>query len=288
MWRAVVRVLRSTVDSLSCTLFPSSCALCGDSLLCLSRVPICDACWNCLPPQSGSLCVCCGEDFGPASFSTPRLASGDPRFLDELLCHLCRQAPPAFVQAVAYGVYQGQLRTLVHLLKYDGMRPIARRLGQLLAGSLELDAAALTASVSSAVLVVPVPLHAAKLRQRGFNHAALLAQSVIAEMRRRHPRFDLRLASGLLERSRATASQAGLTTRQRRQNLRGAFSAPRPAALAGRHVLLIDDVYTTGATARACSRVLIDAGAASVRVATVARAQREGIAFWDAPFFSHE
>jgi predicted amidophosphoribosyltransferase len=79
-----------------------------------------------------------------------------------------------------------------------------------------------------------------------------------------------------------------LTTRQRRQNLRGAFSAPRPAALAGRHVLLIDDVYTTGATARACSRVLIDAGAASVRVATVARAQREGIAFWDAPFFSHE
>jgi predicted amidophosphoribosyltransferase len=105
-------------------------------------------------------------------------------------------------------------------------------------------------------------------------------------MLRRHPGFELRLVPGMLERKRATVSQAGLTAHQRRRNLRGAFSAPRPEALAGRHVLLVDDVYTTGATARACSRVLIDAGAASVRVATVARAQREGVAFWDAQFLS--
>jgi ComF family protein len=287
VWRAVVRVLRSTADNLSCTLFPSCCALCGHALLRLSRVPICDDCWNCLLPQSGSLCVCCGEDFGPASFSTPRLSSDDPRFAADLLCHLCRQAPPAFVQAVAYGVYQGRLRSLIHLLKYDGMRPVAQHLGRLLARSIESFTGFSAAPLSPGMLVVPVPLYAARLRQRGFNHAALLARAAIAEMRRRrHPRFEFHLASGMLERRRPTASQAGLTARQRRQNLRGAFSAPRPAALAGRQVLLVDDVYTTGATARACSRVLIDAGAASVRVATVARAQREGIAFWDAPFAS--
>jgi ComF family protein len=281
VWRAVSRVLRSPIDSLSCVLFPSSCALCGDSLLRLGRVPVCDLCWKGLPPQSGSLCLCCGEDLGPASFSTPRLASDDPRFAADLLCHLCRQAPPAFLKAVAYGVYQGHLRSLVHLLKYDGMRPVARRLGKLLAESLE-------PSEPQPMLVVPVPLHKAKLRQRGFNHATLLAQSAIAELRRRDRRWALQLAPGMLERKRATPSQAGLSAPQRRRNLRGAFSAPRPAQLAGRHVLVIDDVYTTGATARACSRVLIDAGAASVRVATVARAQREGVAFWDAPIFSRQ
>jgi predicted amidophosphoribosyltransferase len=112
----------------------------------------------------------------------------------------------------------------------------------------------------------------------------LLARAAMAAMRRRHPQLGLHLESSLLKRVRVTLSQAGLTTHQRRQNLRGAFFAPLPGRLAGRHVLLIDDIYTTGATARACSRVLMNAGAASVRVATVARAQREGVASWDTGF----
>jgi ComF family protein len=135
------------------------------------------------------------------------------------------------------------------------------------------------------MLVIPVPMHPGKQRQRGFNHAELLARAALVEMRRRHPQWVLHLETGLLKRVRVTVSQAGLTTHQRRQNLRGAFFAPRPARLAGRDVLLIDDIYTTGATARACSRVLINAGAASVRVATIARAQREGVALWDTGFF---
>jgi predicted amidophosphoribosyltransferase len=131
-------------------------------------------------------------------------------------------------------------------------------------------------------------MHPGKQHQRGFNHAELLARAAIAEMRRRHPQWALHLETRLLQRVRITVSQAGLTTHQRRQNLRGAFFAPRPAQLAGRHILLIDDIYTTGATARACSRVLSNAGAASVRVATVARAQREGIAFWDPGFLRNQ
>jgi ComF family protein len=229
-----------------------------------------------LPPQTGTLCTCCGEDLGIADLSVPRETEPNP------LCQPCRLAAPAFVKAVAYGEYNGQLRSLVHLLKYEGMQPIAGRLGKLLADSLEEFAR--SAEAPWQMLVIPVPMHPLKQRKRGYNHAELLARAAIAEMRRRHPQYALRLQTGLLKRVRVTVSQAGLTNHQRRQNLRGAFFAPRPGSLAGKHVLLIDDIYTTGATARACSRVLRNAGAASVRVATVARAQREGVARWEPGF----
>jgi ComF family protein len=198
------------------------------------------------------------------------------------LCQPCRLAAPAFIKAVAYGGYHGELRSLVHLLKYEGMQPVSRRMGTLLADSLE--AVLSSPDAPRRMLIIPVPMHRVKQRQRGFNHAELLARAAMAELRRRHPQLGLRLDTSLLKRVRVTVSQAGLTTHQRRQNLRGAFFAPLRGRLAGRHVLLIDDIYTTGATARACSRVLMNAGAASVRVATVARAQREGVASWDTGF----
>jgi ComF family protein len=214
----------------------------------------------------------------PNRSTTPSSDQLDPQFL----CQPCRLAAPAFVKAVAYGGYHGELRALVHLLKYEGMQPVARRLGILLAASLE--GVLSSADVPLQMVVIPVPMHPVKQRQRGFNHAELLARAAMSEMRRRHPRLEFRLEASLLKRVRATVSQAGLTSHQRRQNLRGAFFAPHPGRLTGLHVLLMDDIYTTGATARACSRVLMNAGAASVRVATVARAQREGVAFWDTGF----
>jgi ComF family protein len=282
-WRAIVRVLRSPADSLSCALFPCSCALCGGSLLRFTPVPICDSCCTQLPPQNGILCTRCGEDLGIARFSTTRLSGEEPGPQAGSLCQPCRMAAPAFIKAVAYGSYQGQLRSLVHLLKYEGMQPLAHYLGTLLADSLETFAVS-PSEAPRRILVVPVPMHPGKQRQRGYNHAHLLARAAVLEMRRRRPQWELQLEPNMLQRTRITASQAGLTAHQRRQNLRGAFFAPHPARLAGKHVLLIDDIYTTGATARACSRVLMNAGAASVRVATVARAQREGIASWDPGF----
>lgn len=278
VWRAVVRVLRSPADGLSCALFPASCALCGGSLLRFTRVPICDSCCKKIPPQSGSLCACCGEALGIATFSPLPVDSSAPA----ALCQPCRLAPPAFVRAVAYGGYQGELRSLVHLLKYDGMQPIATRLGVLLADVVESFAEAF--AESPGVVVVPVPMHPVKQRQRGFNHADLLARAAITEIRKRHSQWNLHLDTSLLKRVRVTVSQAGLTNHQRRQNLRGAFFVPQPARIEGRDVLLIDDIYTTGATARACARVLSNAGAGSVRVATVARAQRAVVASWDKGF----
>jgi ComF family protein len=171
---------------------------------------------------------------------------------------------------MAHGVYAGKLRTLVHLLKYDGMEGLAARLGALAAEqALAVD------GVPQNLVVVPVPLWSGKRRQRGFNQAELLARGVVAAMRKHRPEMRARLVAGALERQRATESQAGLSPHQRRANVRGAFFAPKPAAVDGQEVLLVDDIYTTGATARACSQALRSAGARRVWVATVARAQRE-------------
>ncbi len=212
------------------------------------------------------MCLRCSEEL---HFSVFAAVGGTEVRAEERLCQPCRLAPPPFERAVAYGGYTGTLRALIHALKYDGMLPVAERLGVPLAETiLKLD------GVQSA-LVVPVPLHAVKRKQRGFNHAELLARAAVKVLRARRPEWRLTLASGVLERRRATQSQAGLSPHQRRANLRGVFFVAQPELVTGRDVLLIDDIYTTRATARACSQVLLRAGAKSVRMATVARPQRE-------------
>ena len=218
----------------------------------------------------------------------------DPNLAQEDLCRPCRIAPPPFQKAVAWGVYRDRLRALLHLLKYDGMQPLSRRLGVLLAESI------LTIpDLPGELTVAAVPLFGTKRRQRGFNQAELLARGAIPVLRHRRPELRVRLAAGVLTRLRSTESQASLTPHQRRINVRAAFSVARPEIVKDRHVLLVDDIYTTGATARACAQALRQAGAASVWVATVARAQkeewmrqqaaadrpeipmREDVAFWD-------
>lgn len=174
------------------------------------------------------------------------------------------------MRAVAYGLYQGRMRDAIHALKYGRLHPAARGLGRMLAQAI----AQLAAEAPAELLVVPVPLHRSKRAQRGFNQARLLATEALASLRKSHPQWRLTLAASTLVRLRATESQAGLTPRQRRQNLRGAFSVSDPAAVAKKHVLVIDDIMTTGATARATAQALVRAGAASVWVATLARARR--------------
>jgi ComF family protein len=180
-------------------------------------------------------------------------------------------APPAFVAAVSFGVYDGPMRGAMHALKYDRMAPVARELGQRLAAAIIQMAGPDT---PAEMLVVPVPLHRTRMTERGFNQARTLAVEALRCLRKTHPGWRLEISSSTLVRQRSTKSQAGLTPRQRRVNLRGAFFVSDAEAVRGRHILLVDDIYTTGATARACSRMLVEAGAASVRIATVARAQR--------------
>ncbi|HKH99106.1 MAG TPA: ComF family protein [Candidatus Sulfotelmatobacter sp.] len=248
--------VQRAAESLFFTLFPSDCRLCGEPQLNVSRLPVCPECLARIHPIRGKVCSICGERvFSAYAASDP---SGQRR------CPVCRRAARPFARAAAYGSYDGELRGLIHLLKYDGVRPAAGVLGRVLG---ETIAAMEPAFERGTVMVIPVPLYKTKRRQRGFNQAELIALSALKVAGSKR----LQLATGVLLRTRETESQIGLTAHARRENLRGAFAVPRTAEVTGRDVLLVDDVYTTGTTVSECARVLRRAGAAQVWVATVAR-----------------
>jgi ComF family protein len=236
------------------TLFPSDCRLCASPLVNISRLPVCEECLSSIRPMAADLCSVCGERLlGPYGLA----AEGEVR------CGLCRRAEPPYAKAAAYGSYESGLRELIHLLKYDGVRPAANVLGRMLADAI-VPLQPLFAA--SPVLMVPVPLHARKRRQRGFNQSELIAGAAF-KLTAAH-RFELR---PVLERTRETQSQIGLSSHQRRENLRGAFAVTAAEEVRSREVLLVDDVFTTGTTVSECARVLRRAGATKVYVATVAR-----------------
>jgi ComF family protein len=250
------------MDALSCALLPASCSLCGYPLPQLSSVPICDACWMEFPVQSGPVCARCGDTVDAAQLRVEPTSSA--------MCRACRLAPPKFERAVSFGLYQGRMKEAIHALKYDRLHPAAHKLGRMMAEAI----AQLAGEAPAEMLVVPVPLHRSKYAERGFNQARSLAEQALGFLSKSHPQWKLTLASSTLMRLRATESQAGLTPRMRRMNVRGAFSVSDRSAVKLRHVLVIDDILTTGATARAAAKALVEAGAASVWVATLARARR--------------
>jgi ComF family protein len=264
--------LRSFFDDCVTTTFPSDCRVCNGPLLRAGILPICDRCRVAVHRQSMPLCVRCGEALDMESVRTAP-AEG-------LLCYSCHAVPPMFERAVAYSVYEDEVREMIHLLKYERMRGVAKLLGGFLAESiLTLEDVA-----AKELIVVSVPLFVGKERERGYNQAALLADAAIAVLALRAPEWRLRRVAGVLERRRDTRSQFELNPTARRRNLLGAFEADAGKLVPGCEVLLVDDIYTTGATARECARVLRRAGAEKVWVATLARAQTPRIAMWDDSF----
>jgi ComF family protein len=171
-------------------------------------------------------------------------------------CARCAAEPPAWDWARAAAEYEGVARDAIHAFKFDGKTALARPLAALVAEQWGV------AVGSDVAALVPVPLARGRRRERGFNQAALLAGRLGA-------RLGVPVRAGWLARVRATRPQSDLGAAERRANVRGAFAAP--ATVAGRHVVVVDDVLTTGATAAECARALRLAGAARVGVLTVAR-----------------
>ncbi len=225
-------------------IFPPRCAGCGA----WSRTVFCEACAPKLQPIRAPFCDFCGETFDPLAFSAP-------------ICARCRAKTPAFRAARAAFDFDGPLREAIHRLKYRQKSALAPRLAPFLAGALEGDG---YLSRFNPNFLVPVPLHPARHRKRGFNQSALLAA-------------ELSLLLGvpsrdLLRRTRNTPPQVGLKGEARTKNVRGAFAADmRDQNWQGSRILLIDDVFTTGATLGEAAKTLRKAGADEVCALTLAR-----------------
>jgi len=226
--------------------FPPLCPLCRKILSENPGSGFCPDCLRQITFLNHPYCPACGLPF-PSS-------SGDDH-----LCSKCLLEERYFTSARAVGVYQGALAQAISRLKYHGATHLAKPLGKLL-----IDYQDPSFPLVKFEGILPVPLSPTRLRERGFNQALLLAR----QLSRAH---SIPLRYEALRRVRHTPPQTQLSGPEREKNIRGAFEVPHPEMVEGKHILLIDDVLTTGATVRECAKVLRRAGAKQVDVLTLAR-----------------
>ena len=245
------RASNLSYDSLLALVYPQPCAVCGGSVESRALGVACARCWRQTRLFSGTetLCWKCGL---PAPGTVPQ----EKR--EEVRCRRCDQ--DAFTAARACGIYEGALRASVLRLKHQPH--LSSQLKDKLVKIQQQY------PLSSATRIVPVPLHPERERARGFNQAMLIGR-------------ELSLATSvpldevsLLRISYTNRHRAGMDAKGRRETVADAFRVTYPALIAGERVLLVDDVFTTGATVSACAQTLLDAGAAEVFVLTIARPVR--------------
>jgi ComF family protein len=229
--------------------YPPICLVCGSQ----QESPFCSACAASIRPVPPPYCERCGA---PAEFRHP-------------VCEECLQAAPPFAWSQTLGHYEGPLAKAVQRLKYNERTALASPLGRLLAHSLDVPPTPLLSpepneGESGFDLVIPIPLHPSRYRERGFNQAELLAEVVAKER-------GWQLETQNLRRIRATSPQARMDREGRIANVQGAFSVRVPLAYQGKRVLLVDDVLTTMSTVRAAAGVVREAGASRIGVIALAR-----------------
>lgn len=234
------RIFRSALN----VALPATCAACDETIGSNQTPVLCPDCFAEVQTHTGPQCHQCATQVD-ALFTRP-----------DLTCGACLLDPPAFYAARAGLVYSGTGRGLILGLKHGGRRPNAKLLARYMVSALpQIPASTL----------IPIPLHRSRLRARGFNQALALAEEV-------GTRLGFPVQRDNLQRTRNTASQGEQTARGRHRNVAGAFRLREPEAVKGKHLILVDDVITSGATVRAASRTLEKAGAASILVLAAARA----------------
>jgi ComF family protein len=243
---------RGMCDALASLVLPAPCRICARILDTGSPIPFCHACMEALAQTLPEpLCAQCGRPIVSAA-----VAEG----ISQPLCHLCRYGKYAFDFARSFGAYTPQMSRAILLLKYANVAPLGAWFARRLAGVI-----ASRPQDFAADAVVPVPLDRGRLRERGYNQAERIARPLARLV-------GIPFRSYLLVRTRPRPNQLRLTRRERWDSVRGAYATQRTAQVDKLRVLLVDDVFTTGATLDACSRALKGAGAARVVGLTVARA----------------
>jgi ComF family protein len=226
---------------------PADCAACGTPLT-SDPVPLfCTTCWNSIIPLRLARCSQCDRPL-----PSPVALTYSPTHR----CHHCLVRPPAYEKAWTLYPYLPPLQDAICLFKYRGKVSMAKPLGRLMIEGLPASL--------NADLVIPVPLHPTRLREREFNQSLLLADQVAAHI-------HLPLSFTNLVRTAQSEPQSTLSRKERMRNLRRAFAVRHPELVAQKRILLIDDVFTTGTTVNECAKVLRKAGAEAVLVLTVAR-----------------
>lgn len=247
----LTKYARLFYDSLLTVIYPQPCRICGHSVETTAAGVACEECWKLTHVFSGKETMCwkCGAPSQGVVLETKRT---------EVRCRRCDSY--VFTAARACGVYDRAMRQTVLSLKRHPK--IAERVLTLLGGI------ALQDPLAESTSIVPVPLHVERQKMRGFNQAAVIARSLSTRLLL--PINDV----SLIRRQHAEKYRSGLDARGRSETVAGAFEIVHPGLVQGEKILLVDDVFTTGATADACSKVLLAAGAAKVFVLTIARTER--------------
>jgi competence protein ComFC len=243
-------------DALASVFFPATCRLCERVLLRASTVPICRECLGSFPALEGAGCEKCGQPLATWSLG----GEVAPDSSGSVLCPECRARGYAFDRARSYALYKGPLVRAIMLLKFEHVEPLGHWFAQRLIEVVARERI-------GADIVVPVPLHRQRQRERGYNQAELVAKPLARKL-------GLRYRAVLLTRTKPRPDKHILSFEERWESVRGAFATRSGSKVDNLSVLLVDDVMTTGATLDACSKALRGAGAKSVIGLTIARAAR--------------